>query len=130
MINLARDLFISLPRVELNRESPFQNRCDPEIKSDPKIRFDTKMESEFKISFGTKIKSGPKFGFHTKIKSGSKIGFMLKSACIQNFELILYILDYLKPSISSLKLSCMFHHSCRYILASWQPAFWKILHCA
>ena len=76
---------------------------DTKIKSDSKIMFDTKIKSDSKISFETKIKFDPKFGFYTKIKSGSKIGFMLKSVCIQNFELIPDILDHLKPSISGLK---------------------------
>ena len=47
------------------------------------------MKSDPKISFETKIKSDAKITFHTKIKSGSKISFMLKSVCIQNFQLIL-----------------------------------------
>ena len=51
----------------------------------------------------TMFKSDPKIRFHTKIKSGSKIGFMLKAVCVENFELILDILDRLKPSISSFK---------------------------
>ena len=103
MINLARDLFISLPRVELNLESLFLNRYDTEIKSDPKIRFDTKIKTDSKMSFEIKIKSDPKIKFHTKIKSDCKISFMLKPVCIQNFELILDILEHLKPSISSFK---------------------------
>ena len=75
LINLARDLFISLPRVELNQESLFQNRFDTEIKSGPKIMFDTKVKSDPKISLDTKIKSHPKIMFHTKITSGPKIRF-------------------------------------------------------
>ena len=42
---------------------------------------------------------------------------MLKFVYIQNFELILNILDHLESIISSLKPP-----------GGWQPAIWKILH--
>ena len=41
--------------------------------------------------------------FHTKIKSHPKLGFMLKFVNILNFELILDILEYSKPSTFGLK---------------------------
>ena len=84
IINLARDLFISLPKVELNWESPFYNR------------FDTKIKSDLSVGCDIEIKSDPEIGLETKPN-------LTKFVCIQNFELILNILEHLKPSISSLK---------------------------
>ena len=74
MINIARDLFISLSRVE----SLFHNKFNTKIKSDSKIRFDAQIKSYPKITCK----------FHAKIKSDPKIRFQSKSACIQSFELI------------------------------------------
>ena len=96
MLNAARDFIISLPRVELNCESLFQNRLDTKIKSDPKIRFDTEIKSDPKMGFHTrsKIKFDPKIRFYTKICMYLK--FLIDSG---HFSLQ----EHLTPSISSLK---------------------------
>ena len=106
IINLARDLFISLPKVELNRESPFHNSFDTKIKSDGSVRFDTEIKSDPEIGFETKPNLTLKLGYILKLNMVIALGFRLKFVCIQNFELILDIFPcetFLKPSISSLK---------------------------
>ena len=73
IINLTRDLFISLPKVELSWESPFHNKFDTKIKSNLSVRFDIEIKSDFEIGLENKTKSDPKVRLHTKIKYGARI---------------------------------------------------------
>ena len=93
MINLNRDLFISLPRLELS-ESLFSKTS-------------LRLKSNLILKLGLIIKSNLtlKLGFVLKSKLVLKLVLMLKFVHIQNFELILDILDHLKPSIFCLKQS-------------------------
>ena len=103
IINLARDLFISLPKVELNWESPFHSRFDTKIKSDLSVRFDTEIKSDPEIGLETKPNLTLKLGYILKLNMVLELGFRVKIVCIQNFKLILNILEHSKPSVSSLK---------------------------
>ena len=61
------------------------------MKSDPEIGLETKPNLILKI------------GYILKLNMVLELGFRVKFVCIQNFELILNILEYLEPSISGLK---------------------------
>ena len=54
IINLASNLFISLPKVELNCESPFHNRFDTKTKCDLSVRKDIEIKSDPEIGLRTK----------------------------------------------------------------------------
>ena len=56
-----------------------------------------------KLGFILKLNLIPKLDFTLKLNLILKLGFILKFIFIQNFELILNILEHPKPSISSLK---------------------------
>ena len=90
IINLARDLFISLPKVELNCESPFHNRFDTKIKSDLSVRFDIEIKSDPEIGLETNPKPKPNLETkpnHTKIKYGARIRFWSKICKHSKFQI-------------------------------------------
>ena len=68
-----------------------------------KLGFILKSNLILKLGFILKLNLIPKLVFILKLNLILKLGFILKFVYIQNFELILNILEHPKPSISSLK---------------------------
>ena len=76
---------------------------DTKIKSDLSVMFDVEIKSDPKIWLETKPNLTLKLGYILKLNMVLELGFRVEFVCIQNFELILNILEHSKPSISSLK---------------------------
>ena len=68
-----------------------------------KLGFILKSNLILKLGFILKSNLMLKLGFILKLNLILKLGFILKFVYIQNFELILNILEHPKPSMSSLK---------------------------
>ena len=140
MINLARDLFISVPGVELNSESLglILNRFDTELGLILKSNLILKLVYTLKSNLILKLV------FILKSNLVPKLGFMLKFVYILNIELIFDILECSKPSIFSLKqpgrlAACYMentplalylqgpHDTCKWIVCSLHPER-KMMH--
>ena len=103
IINFARNLFISLPRVELI-ESLF-SKTGLMLKSNLILKLGLILKSNPILKLGFILKSNLilKLAFILKINLILNLSFILKFVHIQNFVFILNILEYPKPSISSSK---------------------------
>ena len=73
------------------------------LKFDLSVSFDIEIKYDPEIGLETKPNLTIKLGYILKLNMVLELGFRVKFACIQNFKLILNILEDLKPSISSLK---------------------------
>ena len=75
------------------------------LKSNQILKLGLMFKSNLMLKLGFILKSNLilKLVFILKLNLILKLGFILKFVYIQNFELILNILEHLKPSISSLK---------------------------
>ena len=97
-------MFLKLYAKFCSLESKYNNtKFVTKIKSDLSVRFDIEIKSDPEIGLETKPNLTLKLGYILKINMVLELGFGVKFVCIQNFELILNILEHSKPSISSLK---------------------------